>query len=69
MSRHLRVLRRAGVVEQEILDRDARVRMVQLRTEPLSALRSWIEDVEAFWGEQLGAFRRHAEAKRRKGRR
>jgi DNA-binding transcriptional ArsR family regulator len=69
MSRHLRVLRKAGVVEQEILDSDARVRMVQLRTEPLAALRGWLEEVEGFWEEQLGAFKSHAEGKRRKGRR
>lgn len=64
MSRHLRVLRRAGVVEQEILERDARVRMMQLRREPFSNLRSWIEEVEAFWGDQLRAFKMHAERKR-----
>jgi len=63
MSRHLRVLRGAGIVEQELLDSDARVRMVQLRREPFSQLRTWLEEVEAFWGDQLEAFKAHAERK------
>ena len=36
MSRHLRVLRRAGLIAQEALEEDARARVIQLRTEPLS---------------------------------
>ena len=68
MSRHLRILRRAGLVEQEVSESDARVRMVQLRQEPLSALRDWLDEVEAFWSAQLGAFKVHAESKS-KGRR
>jgi len=67
MSRHLRVLREAGLVEQEGLASDTRVRMVQLRREPFAALRVWVEDVEAFWSGQLDAFKAHAE--RRAGRR
>ena len=61
MSRHLRVLRRAGLIAQETLEDDARARMIQLRTEPLSRLRTWVEDVEAMWGEQLESFKAHAE--------
>lgn len=66
MSRHLRVLRGAGIVEQEILESDARGRMVRLRQEPFAALRAWLDEVEAFWGEQLEAFRAHAESKGRR---
>lgn len=66
MSRHLRVLRQAGVIEQEIVESDARIRMVQLRTKPLADLRGWLEELEAFWGDQLVAFKKHAERKRRK---
>lgn len=61
MSRHLRVLRAAGLVEEESPEEDARVRVYRLRPEPFSALRSWVEDVEAFWSGQLEAFKRHAE--------
>ena len=68
MSRHLRVLREAGLVEEESPDEDARVRLYRLRREPFSDLRSWIDDVEAFWTDQLHAFRAHAERKARKPR-
>ena len=61
MSRHLRVLRRAGLIAQESLEEDARGRLIQLRTGPLTELRSWVEEVEAMWGDQLEAFKAHAE--------
>jgi DNA-binding transcriptional ArsR family regulator len=61
MSRHLRVLRQAGLVEEELGDADARVRVYRLRKQPFSSLRSWAEEIEAFWGEQLLAFKEHAE--------
>ena len=61
MSRHLRVLRRAGLIAQETLEEDARARLIRLRTEPLARLRAWVEDVEAMWGDQLQAFKAHAE--------
>jgi DNA-binding transcriptional ArsR family regulator len=68
MSRHLRVLRRCGLVEGGGLDDDARVRLYRLRPEPLAELRAWLEHVEAFWTGQLAAFKAHAERKH-KGRR
>jgi len=64
MSRHLRVLRATGMVEAEVTDRDARVRMYRLRAEPFAALRAWLDQVEAFWVDQLGAFKEHAEGRR-----
>lgn len=63
MSRHLRVLRRAGLVEERAHEDDARVRVYRLRAEPLQELRGWVDEVSAFWGDQLEAFRLHAEAK------
>jgi len=69
MSRHLRVLRRAGLVAQEALEDDARARLVSLRTEPLTRLRAWVEDVEAMWADQLEAFKVHAERVHRRRRR
>ncbi len=65
MSRHLRILRASGMVEADVMDRDARVRMYRLRAEPFAALRAWLDQVEAYWAEQLGAFKQHAEAKER----
>jgi DNA-binding transcriptional ArsR family regulator len=61
MSRHLRVLRKAGLVREDGLDSDARARVYHLQREPLSQLGSWVEKMEAFWGDQLQAFKTHAE--------
>lgn len=59
MSRHLRVLRANGLVEVISLDSDARVRVYRLRSEPFTALRAWLDQVEAFWTDQLGSFADH----------
>jgi DNA-binding transcriptional ArsR family regulator len=72
MSRHLRVLRETGLVEEAhgAEAADARVRVYRLRPEPFDALRSWVADVERFWNLELAAFKRHAErAGRRKRKR
>ncbi|NUP07357.1 MAG: winged helix-turn-helix transcriptional regulator [Polyangiaceae bacterium] len=66
MSRHLRVLRKAGLVEEEALDDDARVRIYRLRRKPFSELRTWLDEVESFWADQLDAFKAHAEARARR---
>ncbi|MFN0073570.1 MAG: ArsR/SmtB family transcription factor [Chloroflexota bacterium] len=63
MSRHLRVLRKAGLVEEDELDDDARVRMYRLRHERFQELRAWLDEVEAFWDDQLQAFKAHLERK------
>ena len=59
MSRHLRVLRATGLVDVAGTDGDARVRVYRLRAEPFVALRAWLDQVEAFWADQLGAFADH----------
>jgi DNA-binding transcriptional ArsR family regulator len=66
MSRHLRVLRESGLVDEERTDGDARVRVLRLRAEPFDELRRWVDEVEQFWTGQLAAFKAHAE--RRTGR-
>jgi DNA-binding transcriptional ArsR family regulator len=63
MSRHLGVLRRAGLVEESTEEDDARVRTYRLRPERFAELRSWLDEVEGFWGDQLAAFKAHAERK------
>ena len=67
LSRHLRVLRRSGLIREEGVEEDARVRIYQLRKEPFDQLRGWLEEVESFWAGQLDSFREHVE--RSKGRR
>ena len=69
MSRHLRVLRDAGLVQQAILDSDARARLIELRQPAFTQLRAWLDEVEAFWGDQLAAFKAHAERGRKRARR
>ncbi len=66
MSRHLRVLRKSGLVEETSLDEDARVRVYRLRREPFESLRDWLERVEGFWTMQLDSFVEHAERTRGK---
>lgn len=68
LSRHLRVLRESGLVEEERPEEDARVRLLRLRAEPFDELRAWIDEVERFWSGQLASFAAHA-AKRRGARR
>jgi len=61
LSRHLRVLRVSGLVEAETLTDDARGRMYRLRPDRFTALQAWLDQVQAFWAEQLGAFREHVD--------
>jgi DNA-binding transcriptional ArsR family regulator len=61
VSRHLKVLRRSGLVSDHGVDDDARLRVYELRPEPFTALQAWLDQVQAFWTGQLGAFREHVE--------
>jgi hypothetical protein len=40
-----------------------------VRPEPLSRLKAWLDEVQRFWGDQLTAFKVHAERKARGRRR
>lgn len=66
LSRHLRVLRRSGVVTDDEVEDDARVRLYRLQPAPFAVLRDWLEEVEGFWAGQLAAFKVHAERKVKK---
>ena len=61
MSKHLRVLRRHGLVTDRHPDFDARVRIYALRSAPMTELRSWLDTAERGWVEQLTAFAEHLE--------
>lgn len=65
MSRHLRVLRSRGLVQEERSPEDARARIYRLRAEPFDELHGWLEEVESFWSGQLDAFKQHAESRPR----
>lgn len=62
MSKHLRVLKRHGLVVESHPEFDSRVRLYSLRTAPVTELRNWLDLAEAAWAQQLNAFARHVEA-------
>jgi len=61
LSRHLRVLRTSGLVEESHPELDARVRIYALRAEPVAGLRAWLDATEELWARQLTAFKAHVE--------
>jgi DNA-binding transcriptional ArsR family regulator len=69
MSRHLRVLRTTGLVQEDHQGDDARVRVYRLRPERFQELQRWLRDVETYWASELDAFKEHAERTRGKGKR
>jgi DNA-binding transcriptional ArsR family regulator len=46
VSRHLRVLERAGLIERDI---DKQRRPARLKAEPMAAAVSWLEEFKQFW--------------------
>ncbi len=64
MSRHLRVLRETGLIEETADADDGRAKILRLRPERFGELRQWLEDVEAFWTLELASFKAHAERTR-----
>lgn len=64
LSRHLRVLRKSGLVEDGGVEDDARVSLYRLRPERFASLRGWLDGVEAFWATELSAFKDHVERTR-----
>ena len=67
MSRHLRVLRKSGLVREESDEDDARLRIYRLERAPFDDLEGWLEEVRGFWKDQLSAFKVHAEKGGRRG--
>jgi len=61
MSRHLKVLLEAGLVADERVPGDARLRVFRLQREPLVAVQAWLDQLQAHWNEQLGSFKRHVD--------
>jgi DNA-binding transcriptional ArsR family regulator len=58
VSRHLKVLRDAGLVEARI---DANRRLYRLRSEPLRELDMWLEPYRVEWSNHLDSLERHLE--------
>jgi DNA-binding transcriptional ArsR family regulator len=64
MSRHLRTLRQAGLVEESHPAFDARVRIYALKSGAMNELTQWLARTEAMWADQLTAFAAHIERDR-----
>ena len=62
LSRHLRVLKQGGLIADDEPEHDARVRLYRLEPQALAPLHDWLAELEAFWGDQLQAFKLHADA-------
>ena len=56
VSKHLRVLREAGLVA---VRRDAQRRWYELRPEPLEEIDDWLEPYRRLWADRLDALERH----------
>jgi DNA-binding transcriptional ArsR family regulator len=58
VSKHLRVLREAGLVQ---VRPEGRCRWYGLRAEPLAEVSDWLEPYRAYWSGRLDALERHLE--------
>ncbi|MFF3438384.1 ArsR/SmtB family transcription factor [Streptosporangium sp. NPDC002721] len=56
VSKHLRILREAGLVE---VRQDAQRRWYRLRPEPLAEMAAWLEPYRSMWETSLDALERH----------
>ncbi len=65
VSKHLKVLERAGLIEREV---EGREHICKLNAEPLDSAALWLAQTRAFWERRLDAFEKHVleNRKRRK---
>jgi DNA-binding transcriptional ArsR family regulator len=56
VSKHLRVLREAGLVESTV---DAQRRLYRLKPEPLQEVAAWLDPFRRFWSGHVDALERH----------
>ena len=61
VSKHLRVLREAGLVRVRV---DAQRRLYALHAQPLTELDEWLEPYRRLWGERLDALEQHLDQTR-----
>jgi DNA-binding transcriptional ArsR family regulator len=61
ISKHLRVLRAAGLV---VTRRDGTAGICQLNARPLRTVDAWLQSYQAFWGERLRNLKQYVEEKR-----
>ncbi len=59
VSKHLRVLRQAGLVD---VRSDAQRRLYRVRPQPLKEIDSWLEPYRLLWEDRLDGLERHLDA-------
>lgn len=57
VSRHLRVLREAGLIEEHRPEADRRVRLYTLRPDPMAEVAEWLTELGRAWQQQLDSFK------------
>ena len=60
ISKHLRILERAGLVQRA---RDGRISRCELDAKPMREAAEWVEHYRRFWEQQLDSLKRFVEAK------
>jgi DNA-binding transcriptional ArsR family regulator len=59
VSKHLRILRQAALVQEE---RCGRRRLYRLNAQPLREVDRWLQQYRSFWLRNLASLKRHVEA-------
>lgn len=59
VSKHLRILRQSRLV---LVTKKGRERVYALNAEPLREVDAWVKTYEAFWDQQLQAFKEYVES-------
>ncbi|HEX2027693.1 MAG TPA: metalloregulator ArsR/SmtB family transcription factor [Nitriliruptorales bacterium] len=63
VSKHLRVLREAGLVDVRV---DAQRRLYRVRPEPLRAIEEWLAPYRRLWESRLDDLERHLDSTRQR---
>jgi len=61
VSKHLKVLESAGLVDREVQGRD---HLIRFRGEPLRMVSKWVHEYERFWTERLDNLERYFKNKK-----
>ena len=62
VSKHLKVLKEAGLVD---VRREAQRRLYRIRLQPLAELDAWLEPYRRLWNERLDLLERHLKERRK----
>jgi DNA-binding transcriptional ArsR family regulator len=63
VTKHLKLLERAGLIERR---RQGREVLISFRGEPLREVAGWVHEYERFWNERLDQFEQYFRHKKQK---